>query len=99
MAKKGMRLEKGTRQKIVSILKKNGVDRAGIFGSYAKGTAGKKSDIDLLIKFRGEKSLLDLSGLKIELEENIKKKVDLVTYRSVHPLLKESILKGEVRIL
>ena len=35
---------------IVRILKKNGVIRAGIFGSYARGEQKKKSDIDILIK-------------------------------------------------
>jgi len=34
----------------IPILKKNGVDKAGIFGSYARGEAKKSSDIDLLIK-------------------------------------------------
>src|SRR3989338_8359463 len=59
----------------IPILKKNGVVKAGIFGSYARGEAKKNSDIDLLIKFKGRKSLLDLSGLKIELESKLTKKV------------------------
>lgn len=83
----------------VPILKKNGVVKAGIFGSYATGKAKEKSDIDLLIKFKGKKSLLDLAGLKLELESKLGKKVDVLTYKSVHPLLKERILKDEERIL
>ncbi len=81
------------------ILKRNKIVRAGIFGSYARGEQTKKSDIDLLIKFKGKKTLLGLVKLKQELEDTVKKKVDLVTYRSVHPLLKKEILNEEVRIL
>lgn len=83
----------------IPILKKNGVDKAGIFGSYARGEAKKNSDIDLLIKFKGRKSLLDLSGLKIELESKLKKEVDLTEYVVIHPLLKNRIYKEEVRVL
>ena len=81
------------------ILKKNDVVKAGIFGSYARGEAKKRSDVDMLIKFKGRKSLLDLVGLEQELEKILKKKVDLLTYNSLHPLLKKQILQEEVRIL
>ena len=59
----------------------------------------KKSDIDLLIKFKGEKSLFDLSELKIELEEELGKRVDLVTYKYISPKIKERILQEEIRLL
>lgn len=81
------------------ILKKNGVIKAGIFGSYARGEQKKGSDVDMLIKFKGRKSLLDLVGLQIELEEKLNRKVDVVTYKSIHPLLKKDILNDEVKIL
>ncbi len=91
-------MEKNLR-KIIPILKRNGVVKAGVFGSYARGEARKKSDIDILVKFRGKKSLLDMVGLSMELEENLGRKVDLLTYGSVHPLLKDRIMKEEKRIL
>lgn len=84
---------------IVPILKKNGVIKAGIFGSYARGEQKKKSDIDVLVKFRGDVSLLEVIGIEHKLERKTRKKIDLVTYRSLHPLLKERILKEEVRIV
>ncbi len=83
----------------VPILKKNGVIKAGIFGSYARGEATTKSDIDILIKFKGQKSLLDHVRLQRELKSCLGKNVDLITYKSVNPLLKEYIHKDEVRIL
>jgi uncharacterized protein len=86
-------------KKTLPILKRNGVVKAGIFGSFARGEQRRRSDIDMLILFKGRKSLFDLAGLQIELEEKLKRKVDVVTYNSIHPLLKDSILNNEVRIL
>lgn len=80
---------------IIPILKKNDVVKAGIFGSYARGEAGKKSDMDILIKQRGQKSLLDL----VKLENKLKKDADLLDYGGLIPYLKVRILKEEVRIL
>jgi len=87
------------KRRIIPILKRNNVVKAGIFGSYARGEQTKKSDIDLLIKFKGKKSLLDMVGLKIELEEKLKKKIDLVEYSIVHPFLKERIKEEEIKII
>ena len=86
-------------KKIIPILKKNGVAKAGIFGSYARGEAKKRSDLDLLVQFKGRKSLLDLVHLKHQLEDQLNKKVDILTYKSIHHLLKKDILKEEVKIL
>lgn len=86
-------------QKIILILKKNGITKAGIFGSYARGDFTKKSDIDILIMPSKNMSLLDISGLKIELEEILNKKVDLVSYNYIHPYLKNEILGSEVQII
>ena len=88
-------------QKIVPILKSNNVVRAGIFGSYARGEAKKRSDIDILIKVRkGKKfSLLDLVGLQMELEEKLGKKVDLLTYNGISPYLKKYIMEDEIKII
>ncbi len=84
---------------IVPVLKRYDVSKAGIFGSFARGEAKKTSDIDILIEFKGRKSLLDLAGLEIELEKTLKRKVDTITYNSIHPLLRERILKEEVEII
>jgi len=83
----------------VPILKKNGVTKAGIFGSYARGEMKKRSDIDFLIKMRKGKSLLDLARLKNQLEESLKKEVDLVEYEVIKSRIKNQILDDEVKIL
>lgn len=89
---------KELQKKIIPILKKNGVVRASVFGSFARGEATPESDVDILIELTKNKSLLDLIHLKNELEDLLKQKVDLITYNSVHPLLKKYIYKDEVKI-
>ena len=83
------------KEKITPILKRRDVTKAAVFGSYARGDYKKKSDIDLLVRFKGSKSLLDLVGLKHELEDILGKKVDVLTYNSINHLLKDIILKEQ----
>lgn len=87
------------RRKMLPILQRYDVVRAAIFGSIARGKSTRRSDIDLLVKFKGQKSLLDLAGLKIALEEALKTKVDVLTYNSLHPLLRDKILSEQKVIL
>lgn len=84
---------------LIKVLREHGVKKAAFFGSIVRGEATERSDIDLLVEFEGRKSLLDLAGLKLELQELLKKKVDVVTYKSLHPLLKEKILSEQEVIL
>ena len=81
------------------ILKKNGALRAGIFGSYARGDPKKNSDIDILVKLPKDLSLLDFVGIKLELEDALKKKVDLVEYHLIKQRIKKGILKEEIRVI
>jgi len=88
------------KRKIVPLLKKNKVVRAGIFGSYARGDNKKNSDIDILVEINDKNmSLLDFVGIKIELEEILGKKIDLVEYAAIKPLIKEHILNEEIKII
>jgi len=84
-------------QKIKPILKKSGVKRAGIFGSYSRGEQKENSDIDILVEMKG--SLLDVIGLEMALRTLLKKRVDLLTYKGINPLLKKQILNEEIRII
>ena len=83
------------KDKIKPVLRRHDVSKASFFGSVASGEATEESDIDLLVKFEGDKSLLDLVGLKIELEELLGRKVDVLTYDSLHPLLRDRILSEQ----
>ncbi|MBU4503016.1 MAG: nucleotidyltransferase domain-containing protein [Nanoarchaeota archaeon] len=84
---------------LIKTLKANGVMRAGIFGSYARGDSKKGSDIDLLVYINKKISLLGLASLKVDIEDKLKKRVDLVEYKMIHPSLKRKILDEEIRII
>ena len=86
---------KSIKKQIVPILKRQEVIRAALFGSASRGEMKKRSDIDILVKLKMGKSLFDFVRLKIELEEKLGKKVDLVSYGAIKPRLKDIILKDE----
>lgn len=85
------------KEKITLILKKEGVKKAGIFGSYARGEQKKNSDIDILVESDG--SLLDLVRLERILKEKLKKNIDLLSYGGINHRLKEIILNEEIKII
>lgn len=87
------------KKKILPILKQAGVTKSSIFGSYVRGDQTKKSDIDILVALPKGSSLLDLIGLEMELKKVVGKKVDLLTYNSIHPLIKDYIQKDQLQIL
>jgi len=86
------------KSKILPILHKHDIKRAGIFGSVATGNVTPGSDIDILVELGTPISLLDFVGIKLELEDALKKKVDLVEYEALKVGLKENILNEEIRI-
>jgi len=80
-------------QKIIPVLKANDVIFAALFGSRARGEEKADSDIDILVRFGTPKSLFDLIGLEQELSQTLNSKVDVVTERSLHPLIKNQVIQ------
>jgi len=79
-------------EKFKHILDRNRVKRIAVFGSYATGKVNMRSDIDFLVEFEKEADLLDQVGLKLDLQELLKKKVDVVTPNSLSQYLRDKIL-------
>ena len=86
------------REAVLPVLKRHGVTRAAIFGSVARGEGRPDSDVDLVVEFEDGRSLLDQAGLRLELEELLGRVADVVTYASLHPRLRERILREQVPI-
>ena len=86
------------KNQIIKILKENKIKKAGIFGSYAKGKNKKSSDIDIIIEPK-KNTGFGFFKIQMQLEEKLGRKIDLITYNSIHPMLKERILNEEVRII
>ncbi|MBI3335590.1 MAG: nucleotidyltransferase family protein [Candidatus Portnoybacteria bacterium] len=87
------------KQKITPILKQHGITRAAVFGSVARGEAGEKSDIDILVEIPHAHGLFEFIGIKNELEDALEKKVDLIEYQAIKPRIRENILNSQVPIL
>ncbi len=73
-------------------LRKYGVKRIGLFGSYVRGTATAASDIDFLVELE-RLTFDDYMGLAVFLEDLFKKDIDLVTPTSIKPGYKPYIEK------
>ena len=83
---------------LADALKDKAIDFAYLFGSYAKGEAGERSDVDLLIA--GPITGLDYFSLGGELERALHKRVDILRLNDIlsnHELLSEIMATG-VRI-
>jgi predicted nucleotidyltransferase len=87
------------KEKVSPIMKRYGVKKVALFGSLVRGEMREDSDVDILVEIESDISLLDFVGLKIEIEEALGRKVDLVEYCTIKPLLKDKILKEQVVIL
>jgi uncharacterized protein len=83
---------------IREILIQNGIQKASIFGSFAKGTQTKKSDIDILIEPPKHMGFAYF-GLFDEIEKKINRKVDIITYDSISPHIKEEVIKNSKKII
>lgn len=85
--------------RIVPVLKDAGVSCSYVFGSYARGEATEESDLDIMVEFREQKSLLDLIDLKFKLEDVLRMRVDLTTPPAISKYIKKSVEIDKVRVL
>ncbi|QAA81854.1 nucleotidyltransferase [Aequorivita sp. H23M31] len=64
-----------------------------VFGSYARGEMTEESDIDVLYDFKKCISLFDLVGMKLDLEERLKRKIDLVSKKGLKEWIKPFVMR------
>ena len=84
------------RDEILALAARRGASNIRLFGSAARGELHANSDIDLLVSFEPGRSLLDLIGLKHDVEDLIHRPVDLVTDSGLSPYLRERVLAEAV---
>ena len=81
------------REQILRAAASHGARNVRVFGSVARGEADAQSDIDLLVEFEPERSLLDHAALWLELQDLLGCKVDVVSDRGIKPRIRERVLR------
>ncbi|HTE84319.1 MAG TPA: nucleotidyltransferase domain-containing protein [Dehalococcoidia bacterium] len=69
------------REEILRIAAGRGATQIRVFGSVARGEEGSESDVDFLVEFEPNRTVLDLSELILDLEEALGREVDVVQIR------------------
>src|SRR5260221_7284974 len=81
------------REDILRLAARRGAHNVRVFGSVARGDAHARSDVDLLVDVEPGRSLLDVVGLRQELEDLLRCEVDLLTDGGLSPYLRDRILR------
>ena len=91
-------LVKANRDQILRVARRHGVTGVRVFGSMARGDAGPKSDVDLLVDVGPEPSPWFPGGLVAELEELLGRRVQVITEAGLDELLRDRVLEEAVRL-
>jgi len=94
-----MNLEEKTnrnRDKILALASKHGAYNVRIFGSVARKEADAQSDIDFLVDMEVGRSLFDMGGLLLELQDLLGCPVDIVTEKGLRAKIRDRVLKEAV---
>ena len=93
-----------TKKAVLTILKGHlkeielfGVKKIGVFGSFARSSQNKRSDIDIIVEFKkGMKTFDNYMDLKFFLEKLFQKKIDLVIKDALKPQIKRVVLSDAI---
>lgn len=81
------------RAEILRLAARRGAQNVRLFGSAARGKADPESDIDFLVDLEPGRSLLDLGGLLMDLQNLLGRDVDVVTEKALHWYIRERVLE------
>ena len=75
-----------------------GASHVRVFGSVARGDATEASDVDFLVDLEPGRSLMDLGGLLMDLQDLLQRNVDVVTERGLRPRVAQRVLADAVEL-
>jgi len=85
-----------TREQILGVAARHGAHNVRIFGSAARGEASAASDVDFLVDLDPDRTLMDMGGLLIALQELLHVRVDVATERMLRPKVRNRALADAV---
>lgn len=92
-----MNLSPETRLRILDAARRHGVTNVRLFGSFARGESDP-NDVDVLVDLQPGRSLFDLGGFQVELEELLRCRVDVVTARGLRSRIRDRVLREAVEL-
>ena len=81
------------RADILRLAAAHGARSVQIFGSMARGEADARSDVDFLVEMEPGRSLFDLGGLQMDLQELLDCEVDIVTVAGLRDRIRERVMR------
>jgi predicted nucleotidyltransferase len=84
------------RDEILQIAARHGAGHDRVFGSVARGNADPRSDFDFLVDLERGRTLLDLGGLLMDLQELLGRQVDVVTEKGLKTRIRDRVLREAV---
>ncbi|MHC4911008.1 MAG: nucleotidyltransferase family protein [Planctomycetota bacterium] len=86
------------RDEIIEVARARGASHVRVFGSVVRGDATESSDVDFLVDLEPGRSLMDLGGLLMDLQDLLLRDVDVVTERGLRPRVAERVLADAVEL-
>lgn len=84
------------RKRILDIAKKHGVRDVRVFGSMSRGSSKSSSDADFLVDLEDGYDLFNLGACQMDLQDLLRRKVDMVTRDALNPKIRERVLQDAV---
>ncbi len=91
-------LLRAKREEILRIAATHGAHNVRVFGSVARGEARQDSDVDFLVEMERGRSLFDLGGLLMDLQELLDRPVDIVTEKGLRDRIRSRVLRDAVSL-
>lgn len=86
------------REAILQLARRRKATNVRVFGSIARHTATRTSDVDFLVSMEPDATLVDLIGLEQDLEELLGHDVDVLTDDALHPRIEDEVRSTAVRL-
>ena len=86
------------RTEVLRLAAQYGATDVRVFGSVARGDCDDSSDIDFLVRMMPGRSLFDIGGLLMDLQDLLGRRVDVVTERGLRPRMRERVLRDAIPV-